>query len=52
MDNAQEEQDLKIQPLKDLIAILQKGDLFVQHKYEAIQKLATREKDKELDQGQ
>ena len=40
-----------MKPLKDLIAILQKDDPFVQHKREAIQKRTTRKKDKELDQG-
>ena len=52
VDNARGEQDLEMKPLKDLIAILQKDDPFVQHKREAIQKRTTRKKDKELDQGQ
>ena len=52
MDNAWGEQDLETKPLKDLIAILQKGHPFVQHKREAMQKRATRKKDRELDQGQ
>ena len=52
MDNARGEQDLETKPLKDLIAILQKSDPFVQHKREAMQKRATRKKDRELDQGQ
>ena len=52
MDNARGEQDLETKPLKDLIAILQKNDPFVQHKRETIQKWTTRKKDKELDQGQ
>ena len=41
-----------MKPLKDLIAILQKGDSFIQHKRKAMQKQATRKKDRELDQGQ
>ena len=49
VDNAQGEQDLEVKPLKDLIAILQKDDPFVQHKHEAIQKQITCKKDKELD---
>jgi hypothetical protein len=52
MDNAQGEQDLEMKLLKDLIAILQKDNLFVQQKREAMQKQATRKKDRELDQGQ
>ena len=32
VDNAQGEQDLEMKPLKDLIAILQKGGPFVQHR--------------------
>jgi hypothetical protein len=52
VDNARGERDLETKPLKDLIAILQKGDPFVQHKREAMQKRATHKKDKELDQGQ
>ena len=49
VDNARGEQDLETKPLKDLIAILQEDDPFVQHKHEAIQKRITRKKDKELD---
>ena len=49
VDNARGEQDLETKLLKDLIAILQKDDPFVQHKREAIQKRRTRKKDKELD---
>jgi hypothetical protein len=51
VDNAQRERDLETKSLKDLIAILQKGDPFVQHKCEAMQKRATRKKDRELDCG-
>jgi hypothetical protein len=51
VDNVRGEQDLETKPLKDLIAILQKDDPFVQHKREAIQKRTTCKKDKELDQG-
>jgi hypothetical protein len=52
VDNARGEQDLEIKLLKDLIAILQKDDPFVQHKHKTMQKRATRKKDRELDQGQ
>ena len=41
-----------MKPLKDLIAILQKGDPFVQHKRKAMQKQAIHKKDRELDQRQ
>jgi hypothetical protein len=52
VDNARGEQDLETKPLKDLIAILQKDDPFVQHKRKTLQKRTTHKKDKELDQGQ
>jgi hypothetical protein len=52
VDNAWGEQDLETKPLKDLIAILQKGNPFIQHKHEAMQKRATRKKDRELNQEQ
>jgi hypothetical protein len=45
VDNAKGEQDLEMKPLKNLISILQKGDPFVQHKWEAMQKQATCKKD-------
>ena len=48
VDNAQGEQDLEMKLLKNLIAILQKGDPFIQHKHEAIQKWAIYKKDREL----
>ena len=52
VDNAWGEQDLEMKLLKDLIAILQQGDPFIQHIREAMQKRAIRKKDRELDQGQ
>jgi hypothetical protein len=52
VDSARGKEDLEKKPLRDLIAILQRDDPFVQKKREATQKRATRKKGRELDQGQ